>query len=125
MKFVCTQENLSRGLNLVSRVSSKNIALPILNNVLIEAVRGKIILRTTNLELGMSVLVRGNVEREGKFTVQSRVLSEFVSNLGDENITFDQVDQELLAIGGDLHASNRGRHAPEGRALPACRRNAT
>src|SRR5689334_2981763 len=40
MKFTCTQENLSQALGLVSRVASKNVALPILHNVLMTARQG-------------------------------------------------------------------------------------
>jgi DNA polymerase III sliding clamp (beta) subunit (PCNA family) len=34
MRFSCTKENLSQALSLVGGISSKNINLPILNNVL-------------------------------------------------------------------------------------------
>ena len=37
MKFISLKENLKQGLNIVSHLSSKNISLPILNNILIKA----------------------------------------------------------------------------------------
>ena len=35
MKIVCTQENLNKGLSLVSNIANKSSNLPILNNVLL------------------------------------------------------------------------------------------
>ena len=37
MKIVCTQENLNKGLSLVSNIANKSSNLPILNNVLLKA----------------------------------------------------------------------------------------
>ena len=34
MKISCTQENLNQGLFVVSHLVSKNVTLPILNNIL-------------------------------------------------------------------------------------------
>jgi len=84
MKFTCTQENLAHGLSIVSRIASKNVALPILNNVLCIAEENQIKLQTTNLEAGIQVIIRGKIETPGRFTVPSRLLSEFISFLGHE-----------------------------------------
>ena len=86
MKIICTQENLAAGLSLVSHVASKNISLPILNNVLIKAEKGGVTLMTTNLEIGIITQVRGKVEREGAITVQAKTLNDYVALLPKENI---------------------------------------
>ena len=36
MRVICTHENLKKSLGLVTRVSSGNLTLPILNNILIK-----------------------------------------------------------------------------------------
>ncbi len=90
MKFTSTQENLSKGLSLVAHIASKNTTLPILNNVRIQADKGTIRLSTTNLEMGITCLIRGRVDQEGAYTVQARLMSDFV-NL----ISTDTVDVEL------------------------------
>lgn len=81
MKFTCTQENLSRGLNIVSRLSEKATNLPILNNVLISARKDGIVLTTTNLEIGIKSTLRGKIDEEGVFTVPARLMSDFVNTL--------------------------------------------
>ena len=95
MKLICTQENLSRGLQLVSHIASKNISLPILNNVLLKAEKGALELLTTNLEIGIVCRVRGKVEKEGSFTVQAKTFSDYVNLLPSENITLELSEQGL------------------------------
>jgi len=68
MKLTCLQENLKKGLSIVNHLKSSNISLPILNNVLIKATKGKIVLTTTDLEIGIKTVVRGKVEKEGEFS---------------------------------------------------------
>ncbi|MFH0804667.1 MAG: DNA polymerase III subunit beta [Patescibacteria group bacterium] len=98
MKVICTQENLARGLQLVTHIASKNISLPILSNVLLRAEGGVVKLTTTNLEMGMVCQVRGKVEREGSFTVQAKTLSDYINLLPRENITIE-VTSDSLKIG--------------------------
>jgi len=86
MKISCTQENLNQGLFVVSHIASKNTALPILNNVLIQAQENTIKLSATNLEIGVSCVIRGKVEEEGDFTVQSRLLADYINSLPKERI---------------------------------------
>jgi len=77
MNFSCLQENLKNGLNAVGRIAGKNINLPILNNIKIEAKNGEISLTATELEMGIIERVRGKVEVEGKFTVDAKMLTEY------------------------------------------------
>ncbi|MFA6042661.1 MAG: DNA polymerase III subunit beta [Patescibacteria group bacterium] len=87
MKFTCTQENLTTALNAVSHITGKTTTLPILKNLLITAEADGITLSTTNLEIGMTTHVRGKVEVPGSFTVQARLLHEYLSLLGSGNVT--------------------------------------
>ena len=58
MRFISLQENLKRGLNIVGHITSKNINLPILNNILIKTEGGNIEFVSTNLEIGVVHQVR-------------------------------------------------------------------
>ena len=92
MKITCLQENLNFGLQTTGHLVNKNINLPTLNNVLLEAKDGTLKLSSTNLEIGISAVVRCKVEKEGSFTVEARLLSEYINLLSN-----DQVNVELLA----------------------------
>ena len=86
MKIVCTQENLHRGLSLVSNIANRHSNLPILNNVLIKANKDGLTLVTTDLEVGIKALVRGKIEKSGEFTVDARLFHNYISYLPKENI---------------------------------------
>ncbi len=89
MKLQCTQENLNTALGLVAHIASRNATLPILNNVLIQADDGRIKLSATNLELGITSVIRGKVEQEGAYTVQSRLLADYVALLPREKVSLE------------------------------------
>ncbi|MDX9893628.1 MAG: DNA polymerase III subunit beta [Patescibacteria group bacterium] len=102
MKISCTQENLNQGLFVVSHIASKNTALPILNNVLIQAKENSIKFSATNLEIGVSCVIRGKIEQNGEFTVQSRLLADYVSLLPKEKVDLEvlknQEQNEVLKV---------------------------
>jgi len=99
MKFTATQENLNQGLLTVAHVASKNTTLPVLNNVLIEAGEGGVKLSATNLEIGVSCMVRGKIERMGAFTVQSKLLADYIGLLPKEGV-------EISLLSGENNGSS-------------------
>jgi DNA polymerase-3 subunit beta len=90
MKFTSTQENLARGLAIVSRVANRNVTLPILSNVLIKTEKGSVILSATNLELAISVRVRGKIHTEGSATAQAKLLTDYVALQESDHIDVEQ-----------------------------------
>ena len=54
MKVTVLQENLARGLGIVSRAVSPRSTLPVLSNILIASDEGRLRLSATNLELGIT-----------------------------------------------------------------------
>ena len=118
MRFTCTQENLAHGLSAVSRVASKSAVLAILNNVLLIAENGRVQLQTTNLELAISVTIRAKVEIPGRYTVPSRLLTEFISLLGNERVTLETVEGGLKVISGHTQTTIKGTPAEDFPVLP-------
>src|SRR3990167_3641908 len=86
MILSCTQENLNQGLFVVSHVAAKNNTLPILGNVLLQAHESTIKLSATDLEIGITCTVRGKVERDGDFTVQSRLFADYINLLPKDRV---------------------------------------
>ena len=96
MKLSCTKENLSQGLSITSHISTKNVNLPILNNVLLKADQGGLKLISTNLEIALTCSVRGKLEQQGEYTVPSKLFYEFVSLLPDDIVNIDLHDDGLF-----------------------------
>ena len=86
MKLSCLQENLNRGLSMVSRAVATRTTLPITNNVLLTVDQSRLKLVATNLEMAISCWIGAKVEEEGTITVPARLLTEFVSSLPSERV---------------------------------------
>ncbi|MFA6588401.1 MAG: DNA polymerase III subunit beta [Patescibacteria group bacterium] len=118
MKFICTQENLARGLNMVSHIAGRSTTLPILKNVLIKAEAEGVSLATTNLEIAITTQVRGKVERSGEFTVQARVVLDYLNLLPPGNVTFELVNGELMVSSSDSKTTLKGLPAEDFPVIP-------
>lgn len=118
MKFTCTQENLHRGLQVVGHVASRNVTLPILNNVLLQASPGSIRLVATNLEIGISCTVRGKVETEGSFTVNAKLLADYVSLLPKDRVDVELEGKTLRLTTPQARTTMRGLAADEFPLIP-------
>ncbi|MCX6797630.1 MAG: DNA polymerase III subunit beta [Candidatus Falkowbacteria bacterium] len=118
MKFVSLQENLKKGLAIVSHVTSRNINLPILNNVLIKTSQNNIELTSTNLEIGIIHQIRGRVEKEGAFTVDAKIINDYVSLLPNDKIKIEEKDGELRVECENYKTKIKGEAAKEFPLIP-------
>ncbi|MFC1598212.1 DNA polymerase III subunit beta [Patescibacteria group bacterium] len=123
MKFSCTQENLNRGLGVVSHIAAKNANLPILHNVLVSAQEGGIELTATNLEIGIRARVRGKVEEEGSFTVPAQVFANYVGLISAERVDLEKKETNLFINAGNQNTKLRGEEANEFPLIPDVEKN--
>ena len=65
MKLSVMQENLARGLGVVSRAVSSRSTLPVLSNVLLRTEDAGLKLTATNLEIGITSWVAGKIDTRG------------------------------------------------------------
>lgn len=91
MRVSVLQENLARGLSIVSRAVSPRSTLPVLANVLIATDEGRLRLSATNLELGITCWIGAKIQEEGSTTVPARTFSDLVTTLPANS----QVDMTL------------------------------
>lgn len=124
MRFISLQENLKRGLNIVGHITSKNVNLPILNNILIKVGEGNIEFVGTNLEIGVVHQLRGKIELEGQITVDSKLITEYVSLLsGGEKVKIEEKDLELKIDCGNYKTKIKGESAKEFPLIPSIPKN--
>jgi DNA polymerase-3 subunit beta len=122
MKISTLQENLKQGLFMVGHVAGRNINLPILNNVMIEAKGGNIKLITTNLEIGIVSVIRGKVEKEGSFTVDSKTISDYIALLPNKKINIEQKENKLIVEAENYKTKILGQSAEEFPLIPGIER---
>jgi DNA polymerase-3 subunit beta len=115
VKLSVMQENLARGLAVVSRAVSNRSTLPVLANVLLKTEDGGLRLTTTNLEIGLIYWVPGKVESDGSTTVPARLLTDLVSSLpGGQRIDLETGPGETLHVtSGPFQSHVKGIDADE------------
>jgi DNA polymerase-3 subunit beta len=95
MKFQILQENLEKAISLTSRFASSRAQLPILGNILFSTSKSKVFISSTNLEISASVQVGAKIEEEGEISIPSKVITELISNLPKETISFESSKEQL------------------------------
>ncbi|PKM89258.1 DNA polymerase III subunit beta [Candidatus Falkowbacteria bacterium HGW-Falkowbacteria-2] len=118
MKFICLQENLKKGLAVVSHINNKNINLPILNNILIRSNESGLELVSTNLEIGITHQLRAKVDEPGETTVDAKIISDYVNLLPAEKVEFDERDDEASLKCGNYKTKIKGESAKEFPLIP-------
>lgn len=115
MNVSVMQENLARGLGIVSRAVSSRATLPILANVLLKTENSGLKLTATNLEIGINCWVPGKVEAEGEITVPAKLLTDLVSSLPNQKIdlVLSAKDRTLKVSSGGSRSSIKGIDADE------------
>ena len=97
MRLSCQQEELQRALGHVSRAVAKKSTLPVLGNVLFTTEDGKLRLSATNLEIAVTAWIDAEVESEGTITLRSDLLTDFISSLPNEKVSFE-LDPKTLSV---------------------------
>jgi DNA polymerase-3 subunit beta len=120
MKVTVLQENLARGLSVVSRAVSPRSTLPVLSNILIATDEGRLRLSATNLELGITCWIAARIDEEGSTTVPSRTFGDLVNTLpGDQvQLALDVKTQSLHVKGGSSNNDIKCIDAQEFPPLP-------
>jgi len=120
MKVTVLQENLARGLSVVSRAVSPRSTLPVLSNILIASDEGRLRLSATNLELGITCWIAARIDEEGSTTVPARTFADLVNTLpGDQvQLMLDVKTQSLHVKGGSSNNDIKCIDAQEFPPLP-------
>ena len=84
MKIQTTKDSLLKGIQIVQNAVTSKSTLPILSHILLEAKKNEINLTATDLEIGISVKVEGEVSEEGSITIPARKFSEIIKELSSQ-----------------------------------------
>ncbi len=98
MEFTVSKADLVRELNLSQGVVEKKTTIPILSNVLLEAIGDRVLLTATDLELGIRCSCPARVQKEGAGTVPARRLSEYVRLLPDADLHVKFLENQWASL---------------------------
>lgn len=120
MKLSCLQENLKRGLAIVSHAVAGKSTLPVLSNILIATDEGRLKLAATNLEVGITCWIGAKIEEEGAVTIPAKLLTDVVGGLPNDkiNLRLDPRTQTVNLTCARFEANIKGIEADEFPVIP-------
>jgi DNA polymerase-3 subunit beta len=119
MKLQVTQENLTKALGSVARVANSRGTLPILSNVLLKTVEGRLSIAATNLDIAITHFIGSKVSEEGAITVPARLMQDFVSSLPSGVIDLKLEDSRLKISADKYQSTINGVSAEDYPVMPA------
>lgn len=96
MHITLDKDQLLKQLELAQKISTKHATLPVLQCLLLEAKDGQLIIRATNLEIGLESTIKANIETPGKIAVPATTLTQTISFLNCKEVTLKVEDSVLL-----------------------------
>jgi DNA polymerase-3 subunit beta len=96
LKAVCSRDELTRALGIVSRGVSTRTSVQILAGILLEADDGKLQLAATDMELSLRTSLEAKVESNGSVVVPGRLLVELARLLPESEVTLEHKLEEAV-----------------------------
>lgn len=123
MAIEVLRENLKKGLQIVERITGKNLVLPILNNVYLKSEKNSLRLATTDLETAIYHWVLAKTEKEQEITVPVKLFSNLLSFLPDQKVKLE-IKGKILTINGKNYKTEiKGLDPKDFPIIPKVERN--
>ncbi len=95
MKFNLSKSKLSGYLQSVLQVVPSKSTLPILSNILVEALENKLKISATDLEVSITTTFDCNVSKQGTAVLPGRILFDIIKELPETEITFEGTSSRI------------------------------
>lgn len=120
MRATVLQDNLAKGLSIVSRAVDNRPTLPVLANVLLATEDTRLRLAATNLEMSITTYIGAQVGEEGAITLPAKTFVELVNNLSPERVdlALDNSTQTVNVRCGAANSNIKGIAASEFPMIP-------
>ncbi|OGZ95891.1 MAG: DNA polymerase III subunit beta [Candidatus Sungbacteria bacterium RIFCSPHIGHO2_01_FULL_50_25] len=96
MKCVCVKEVLENAISLAERFTGKNINLPIVSTLLLEAQENTLCITATNLEYAFQISVPAQVSSRGVISVPARILQQFIQSIKEKEVHLEEKNKNLI-----------------------------
>ncbi len=95
MKFSLAKSKLANYLQYILQVVPSKSTLPILTNVLIEALENKIKVSATDLDISIATSIDCKVAKKGAACIPARILFDIIKELPESEISFEATGQRV------------------------------
>jgi DNA polymerase-3 subunit beta len=96
MKLECSKDALKNVVGLAERMVGKNLSLPVLGGILFIAKNNKLLIRATNLDVGIEMEIPAKVIEEGTLVIQGNLLSGVLSSLYDQKVVIETSSENMI-----------------------------
>ncbi len=96
MKVKCVTSKLNNFISKIEKITGKNLNLPILNCILLEAKKNQLIIKSTNLDLGVEISLTTEVKEDGIIAVPGNILKNLLASISNDNILLETEKDNLL-----------------------------
>ncbi len=100
MKFSCPTSQLRLAITTAERLTGKNLSLPALAHLYLAVVDDQVVIRSTNLDIGLELKLAANQTKSGAVMVSGAVLGNFLSNLPSSQEITVELDKNILKLKG-------------------------
>jgi len=97
MEITIPHEQIIKALELVGRISTKHVTLPVLQCVLLEAKENVITIQATNLEISLEATITGTVTEEGVVAIPAQIFHQSIQFINQKEITL-RTEEQVLQI---------------------------
>ncbi len=87
MKLTILKDVMKKGIEVVEKITQKNLTLPILQTTIFQTEKNFLTLSSTNLETGVIWWGLARIEKEGKICLPTKVLSQLISFVPQKSIS--------------------------------------
>ena len=123
MKLSILKDELQAGLNAITRITSKSITLPILNNILIVCEKNFLKLASTDLEIGIKYWILAKTEKEGAITVPAKFFANLINLIPDQKIDLEEKNNILYIETKNYKSQIKGISADDFPIIPQIKSN--
>ncbi len=103
MKIECLREKLVGALLKADRVTGKNPTLAVLSSVVIFAKENNLVIKATNLEVGVEITIPAKIYTPGICALKAYTLFSFLLNIPDEKSTTLELEEGILKVSCGKH----------------------
>jgi DNA polymerase-3 subunit beta len=107
------KDELLKGMSQTQSIAEKRSSMPILSNVLLDVVEGRLVISATDLEITFKGSYEAEILSEGRLTVPARKFYEIVKVLSDDTLTLTETENHGLRIKGSRSKYQLNGLSPE------------
>ena len=95
MKIECDKSKIEQSIQKAGRLANKHLTLPVLSCVYLDAQNNKLIIKSTNLDIGIEIEIKVKTIENGIIAVPANILLNTLASIKENDLTFETEESNL------------------------------